>query len=107
MVAAIWRVQEDSAGRWRDVPPGLANQTEHEFQRWVSEGAPPGCGFQYVWENLEHAKFTEYTIAWPHDVDLVFVQDLILTCVQVNTQTSKNRAVQRIPIMPQRPQEVN
>ena len=107
MVAAIWRIQEDSAGRWRDFPPGLANQTEQEFQQWVSEGAPPGYGFQYVWDNLEQTKFTEYSIIWPDDVDLVCVQDLILTCVQVNTKTSKRRAVQRIPIMPQRPREVN
>ena len=99
MAGAIWRVQEDNAGRWRDFPAGLKSQTEEAFQQWLAEGAPPGRGFTYVWANSSGTKFTEYAIAWPDVVEPDLVQREMLSCLQSNTVTGKSRVVQRIPIM--------
>ena len=107
MPSAIWRVQEDNAGRWRDFPAGLASQAEEAFQTWVGEGAPfTDGGFAYTWPNYSRNKFTDYAVAWPDDVDLDFVQREALTCVQRNMATGKTRLVQRIPIAGQNMREV-
>ena len=104
MVAAIWRVQEDNAGRWRDLPAGLASHAEEAFQTWVGEGAPAGCGLTYTWPKAARTKFTEYAISWPDEVH--GLRQRVLVCVQTNMVTGKTRLVQRIPIAGQNMREV-
>ena len=91
MAPALWQVQEDESGRWRDFPHALKNAAEEQFQDWLVQGAPPNSGFDFVWPNSKMTVVTPYRIVFPEGESKINMH-------QINMKTEKFRPVRRIPL---------
>ena len=96
---ALWQVYLDDwgvQGVWRDFPQDLSTQAEGQFQQWLAEDQPPDRGFEYVWPDSKHTRFTPYVIIFPES-STVNATDLVMMR-QTNQHTFKTRDVRRIPL---------
>ena len=93
MPEALWQVQENARGCWRDFPQGLATQTEEQFQLWLAAGVGGGA-FSYVYHNSKASEYTTYVILFPENM---IANEELASMTQMNTRTQKVRNVRRIP----------
>ena len=68
MTEALWQVQEDQRGHWRDFPEGLSAQSEEQFQAWLASSQESDRGFSYVWHNANRTQYTTYVIMFPGNI---------------------------------------